>query len=275
MVSECPEATCHWRRKTDLPAVTNDNIILQELFDSSQALQAYYERDRFRLKFAGAEASLIPPDIVLGLSDWLKASSSTSSLLWLCADQATFSQDQENPMSMIAAKLIDIVAGVNLPSGGKLYFASYFCRLQRKEPLREGNPSKEAQAAVALLYAIIAQLFDIMRQISASDPGVRFEDALCLTPEDILELDGSLRTWDRGMEVLDALAKLMPSGTLCVIDALHWLDSRGTEAQLRRLIGVLRSSSMLKVLFTTSGRCAALAKEMTRGEIRSVACDLF
>ncbi|KAH6695532.1 hypothetical protein F5X68DRAFT_198546 [Plectosphaerella plurivora] len=177
-------------------------------------------------------------------------------------------------MTMIAAKVMDVVAEVSLPGGGKLYYASYFCRLQRKEQLREGNATKEAQAAVSLLYAIIAQLFEIMRQISALDADVRFEDALGLTPENILGLDGSMHTWERGMEVLDAVVKVMPAGTLCLIDALHWLDNRGTEAQLRNLIAVLRSSKM-KVLFTTSGRCAALAKEMTRGEIKSVDCDRF
>lgn len=254
--------------------MTESDAELQALLDASQSLQAFYERDRFRLKPVGAEASIIPPDEVMSLSNWLKTPSSTSSFLWLRADEANLSQDRENPLSMIAAKLIDAVRRASLVGGGKLYLVSYFCRTRRGEILREGNPNKQAQKAVSLTYAVLTQLLDIIRQMSALDAEMRFGNALGLEPENILALDGSMRTWEQAMELLKGVVLLVPPGTLCVIDALHCLDHRETESYLRQLVCILRSSTM-KVLFTTSGRCAALAKEMTRGEIKSVDHELF
>lgn len=258
---------------TDNGIVVSDDVNLQPLLDSGACLQAFYDKDRFRLKPAGAEASIIPQSILSSISKWLETTSD-SSFLWLRAHETISSHDQANPMSMIAAKLLNTVAKVRLSSGETLYFVSYFCRIRRQESLREGNPTKQAQETVALAYAILAQLLEIIRRVSASSPGLKLGDGLGISPEDILVLDGSMNTWEQAMELLEKATKAIPAGTLCVIDALHSLSLRETEKQLQQLAVILRSSQM-KVLFTTSGRCTALTKEVARGEIKTVEHDLF
>lgn len=199
--------------------------------------------------------------MVQRLIGWLQDDAGGTSLLWI-QGPTTLSEDQENPTSMLAAKFIQMSAEIKSRNGKPIPSISYFSNISRKKP-RDGNSSREAQGAVALIYALLQQLLTDMDLPQMTDARVNY--AIDQIRNKISELDGTTRTWNQALSALTTAVELSAPGMLCVIDGMHWLDSRDTEKLLCELVQCLRKSGF-KVLFTTSARCAALSKEISREE---------
>lgn len=96
---------------------------------------------------------MVNPKTLARLSEWSTASSS-SQVLWLEGPHIE-ADDFENPVTMMAAKFVDLADRSRVP------VMSYFCQLSRHEQLRPGN-TREMQAMTALLYALLRQMVELL-----------------------------------------------------------------------------------------------------------------
>lgn len=172
-------------------------------------------------------------------------------MLWLEGPTVDL-DDFENPLTGAAAKFVQL-AEVN-----HFTVVSYFCKLRRQSP---GQGEPEEQAAISLLYAILRQM------IEALPP--RLETMLDFSEQRFLDLDGTLGTWSQAIALLRDTLSMVSGIVFCVIDGLHWLDSRSTDRPLAQLLQVLRKDSM-RVLFTTSGRSGCLLGDLSRSDIHTL-----
>ncbi|KAF9891837.1 hypothetical protein FE257_003322 [Aspergillus nanangensis] len=218
---------------------------LEKVSFNSKNLEDSFHRDRLRLLVDPTEPVLVNQDTLVALSEW--SASTDRRALWLEGPSIEV-DDVDNPMSMLAARIIDIAEQSQVP------VISYFCELRRGETLRPGE-TRETQAMIGLLYALIRQLVELLLP--------RFETQVDLSEPRFKRLDGTLKSWADAMAIFRDLLPLGPNKVFCVIDGLHWLDDRDTEKYLHELAGVFQEEQHLKVLFTTTGRSACLLKEIS------------
>ncbi|KAF4954069.1 hypothetical protein FSARC_12236 [Fusarium sarcochroum] len=237
---------------------TEDSVNLDQAI---QTLEKFFDTNRVKLSPEGFRLDLVTPQMAQRLVEWLQDEVEGTSLLWL-QGPTNLSEDQENPMSMLAAKFIEMSAEIKMRDGKPMPLISYFCNISRKKP-RDGNRSREAQGAVALLYTLLQQLLIAINQSQLTNSVG--QDILGQVQREISDLDGTTQTWDQALSALTTAVQLVVPGILCVIDGMHWLDARDTEKVLDELVQCLRKTGF-KVLFTTSARCGALSKEIVREE---------
>ncbi|KAF6794597.1 phytanoyl- dioxygenase family protein [Colletotrichum sojae] len=219
-------------------------VIIQD----SCHLEDYFHRDRVRFPADAFDPVMVQPEYFRPISDWAK--SPPPRLLWF-EGPALEADDFDNPLSMMAATTIALAAQTKLP------IISYFCELRRGERVRPGNDTREAQAALSLIYALIRQLMELL--------ALEFHSDVDLSRHRLESLDGSLGTWSAAISLLVDLGGLMPGPILCVIDGYHHLGDRSTDRYLSDLLKVLRGSKWKVLLFTT-GRSAVLREEVLRSE---------
>lgn len=171
-------------------------------------------------------------------------------MLWLDGP-STEGPDSDNPLMLLAGKII------NATDENHLNIISYFCEIPR---YADRAVSREIQALVALLYALIRQLIELLPP--------RFSSIVDFSEERFLGLEGTLESWEEALHVFRDLLELVPGSVLfCVIDGLHVLDYKTIEKPLALLLGQLRhTNNKLRVLFTTSGRSYCLGREMKFNE---------
>ena len=164
--------------------------------------------------------------------------------------------------SLIAAKYATSTSQAKIP------VISYFCELSRMG-LQEGT-TPEAQALVALTYALIRQLVELLPSVLGSGTG--------LQQRDFETLDGSLYTFGSAVAILKSLLDLSPPVLFCVIDGIEQLDDQSTRACLTDFVNALRghdtrhqsltaSKRTLKILFTTAGRSRCLLNNLSEDEV--------
>nr|XP_036574813.1 phytanoyl- dioxygenase family protein [Colletotrichum truncatum]KAF6781287.1 phytanoyl- dioxygenase family protein [Colletotrichum truncatum] len=226
---------------------TSDGIIMISLH-----LEDFFHRDRVRLSGDELSPVMIQPEAYRYISDWVSASA--PKILWIEGEPLE-ADDLDNPVTMMAARIAGIAEKTKVP------VISYFCELRRGEKLRPGNDSKETQAMLSLVYALIRQLIELLPPV--------LETSADLTESRFQSLDGSLATWSSATSILAELIALMPGPVFCIIDAFHWLNDRSTGNYLSDLLRVLRGNNMKVLLFTT-GRSVALRDELLRSETFSL-----
>ncbi|KAH6977601.1 hypothetical protein BKA56DRAFT_588497 [Ilyonectria sp. MPI-CAGE-AT-0026] len=226
-----------------------------------QTLDMSFNKERVKLTAEGFHASSISPQMLQRLIEWLQDETEPSTFIWL-KGLTTLAEDHDNAMSMLAAKFIEMSGEIKLRSGKPMPLISYFCSISRQSP-REGNPTREAEGAVALVYALLRQLFTEIYCSNSRDS--EMQAFLSKLEYRISSLDGTIRTWDEALSALSGAAELVPVGMLSVIDGIHWLDGRDTEKLLCGLLQCLRKSK-LKVMFTTSAMSGVLLEELTPEE---------
>ncbi|KAF5008483.1 hypothetical protein FDECE_5242 [Fusarium decemcellulare] len=243
--------------------VTNEGSIHSEnmLEKAYQTLDMSFDKQRVKLAAEGFHASETSPRMLQSLVDWLEDETEPSTFIWL-QGPTTWAEDHENPTSMLAAKFTEMAGEIKLSSGNPMPLISYFCSTSRRSP-REGNPTREAEGVVALIYALLRQLLDVIYNSSSREPEV--QASLSQLEYQTSNLDGSMRTWNEALSALSGAVGIVPMGMLTVIDGLHWLDGRETEESLRGLVKCLRRGN-LRVMFTTSGRSGVLLEELTPEE---------
>ncbi|KAI1124220.1 hypothetical protein F5Y10DRAFT_250067 [Nemania abortiva] len=230
-----------------LTSWTSEDIIL-----NSKHLEDFFHRDRVWLEDNGLGPTGISSDSIKRLSEWMKTPASP--FLWLEGPQID-AEDIDNPITVLANRIIQIAEEAKIPT------VSYCCELRRGEPLRAGNDSREAQASVSLVCALIRQMVELLLP--------RFHAGVDLSEGRFRILDGCILSWSELMCVYRDLLPLMPDTLLCVIDGLHWLDDRSTAGCLEELVQAMRGTKM-RVLFTTTGRSACLRQQLHTNETHRV-----
>ncbi|KAJ3546080.1 hypothetical protein NM208_g2190 [Fusarium decemcellulare] len=243
--------------------VTNESSIHSEnmLEKSYQTLDMSFDKQRVKLTAEGFHASEASPRMLQSLVDWLEDETEPSTFIWL-QGPTSWAEDHENPTSMLAAKFIEMAGEIKLSSGNSMPLISYFCSTSRRSP-REGNPTREAEGVIALIYALLRQLLAELYSSSSREP--EMQASLSQLEYQTSNLDGTMRTWNEALSALSGAVSIVPMGMLTVIDGLHWLDGREAEESLRGLVKCLRRGN-LRVMFTTSGRSGVLLEELTPEE---------
>lgn len=220
----------------------------ESVFLNSSELEDFFQRTRVRVGREDFNPIMISPDTASRLGIWTEAPA--PQVLWLSGPY-TQADTFDNPMSTLAAKIISLAARNGLP------LVTYFCELRRREPLRPGNSTKESQAMITLLYAIVRQVVELLPPL--------FEADVDLSKTRFHQLDGTIRSWEHALSMFRDLLSLIPRTAVCIIDGIQWLDDRSTKTNLKELVQVLRSEK-LKVLFTTAGSSRCLLAELSSSE---------
>lgn len=156
----------------------------------------------------------------------------------------------------------------------RLPVISHFCSLPTQEV--EGLTPQE-QGFIALTYSLIRQLIDCLPPVVDSDA------VLDLGAERFRQLDGQLGSWKAALSLIDTLVHFAPPLLVCVIDGLDVIIDTSTDAPIRELVRVLLThthqailtmpdgtrspGALLKVLFTVTGRPAALVETMSENHL--------
>lgn len=219
---------------------------------TSKGLEDTFHRERVRLPVDATEPIMLNQEALVGLSEW--AESGAQPALWLSGPNID-ADDLDNPISVLAARIIDLAARSQVP------VISYFCELRRNERLRAGNPTIEVQALLSLVYALTRQLVELLLP--------QFDAAVDLSETRFSRLDGTAASWAEAVAVFRDLIRLSSDRVLCVIDGFHWLDDRSTDVYLGKFLGLLREGK-LRVVLTTTGRSACLRDEVSGLEMVEV-----
>ncbi|KAI0551807.1 hypothetical protein F4679DRAFT_124737 [Xylaria curta] len=221
----------------------------EEILLNSKHLEDFFHRDRVRLEDDRFGPTGVSADAVRRLSDWMK----DPALLFLWLEGPQIDADGiDNPISVLTNRVIQLAEQARVPT------ISYCCELRRGEPLRAGNDSREAQASISLICALIRQMTELLL------PALRTE--VDLSEGRFRDLDGCILSWSESVRVFRDLIPLMPDTILCVIDGVHWLDNRSTDGCLEELVQAMRGTK-LRVLFTTTGRSACLRQQLYTSEM--------
>jgi len=236
----------------DPPFITSTRVINQltahDVSVNSRSLEDFFSHIRVRVPCDSSSFVIVDPEMLFHPNQWSEAGIS-SPVLWLDGPPSE-TEDFNNPLTMIAAKFVDVASRSNIP------IISYFCQLSRENPTAHGH-TMETRALIALLYALVRQMVELLL------PGL--ETTVDLSESRFRQLDGSLETWDDALSIFKDLTELIPEGVLCVIDGLHWMDDRSTDKYLMDLVQKLRTGRM-KVIFVTTGRSACLREQLSRVE---------
>ncbi|KAI3321962.1 hypothetical protein HD806DRAFT_502412 [Xylariaceae sp. AK1471] len=220
----------------------------EEVLLNSKELEAFFHRDRVRLCADPSRPISVTPEAFRQLSEWMKNQSSR--LLWLEGPPVN-ADDFENPITMLANRVIELAEEAGVP------VISYCCELRRREPLRAGNTSREAQASVSMAYALVRQMIELLIP--------RFESRADLSEARFRQLDGTILNWLGVVHILRDILPLMPDTLLCVIDGFHWLDDQSTVVYLEEFVRAMRGTKM-RVLYTTTGRSSCLSRQLQMHE---------
>ncbi|KAG8157862.1 hypothetical protein KVR01_012134 [Diaporthe batatas] len=233
------------------PTAFLENPGVRELFDDietrSASLEDHFCRDQVRPRLESDQPLPFEPDVILRVKEW--SQDTASSLLWLSGPFIEVT-DSSNPLTLLASRVID------LADEHHLNVISYFCHIRHTN----GTISREEQSLVALLYALIRQLVELLPP--------RFDSERDLSKERFSRLGGTIASWEESLDVMEDILSLVPgTAVFCIIDGLDVLDHRSIRRPLTLLLGRIRQSSpKLKVLFTTSGRCYCLGQEIKAHE---------
>ncbi|KAI5926622.1 hypothetical protein F4810DRAFT_707160 [Camillea tinctor] len=220
----------------------------EDVLLNSQHLEDFFYRDRVRLQIDPSGLVNVTPETLRRLGDWMKDDSSR--FLWL-EGTPTETDDADNPITMIANHVVELAEQTGIP------VISYCCELRRRERLRGGNETREAQACVSLMCGLLRQMAELLLP--------RFETQADFSSSRLKLIDGSIMCWSEMLHLFHDLLPLMPDVLLCVIDGFQWIDDRSTSNYLEEFIEAMRGTK-LRVLLTTTGRSACLRKQLQAAE---------
>lgn len=163
---------------------------------------------------------------------------------------------------------------ISLAREARVPVVSYFCRLSNQAPT--GSRTREAEELIALQYAIIRQLIDLLpAEFACSSPA--FHEAR------FSSLDGTLQTWEQATTLFVDVARCVNLPLLLfVIDGLNLVDDdfeHSTDREVGRLVACFKdlagsgknSQCIVKVLFTTAGLSGMLCRGLDEKD--QITCD--
>ncbi|KAI1502349.1 hypothetical protein F5X99DRAFT_379172 [Biscogniauxia marginata] len=220
----------------------------EEVLLNSRHLEDFFYRDRVRLHIDPLSPTTVAPEAMRRLSEWMKYDSSR--FLWLDGPP-TEADDFDNPITVLANQVVELAEQARIP------VLSYCCELRRGERLRSSNDTREAQASVSLVCALLRQMTELLLP--------KFETEVDLSASRLRLIDGSILCWSEILRLFRDLLPLMPDTLLCVIDGFQWIDDRSTSRYLEEFIQTMRGSK-LRLLLTTTGRSPCLRKQLEPAE---------
>jgi hypothetical protein len=233
-----------------------------ELQSASKHLQAYFDNND---QIADVEPDVkvaAEGSVILSLQQW--ATSLRSQALAVGGSPTV----SPSPVALTSACYASFARQARLP------VISHFCSLPTQEAQ---GLTPQGQGFIALTYSLIRQLIDCLPPVVDSDA------VLDLGAERFRQLDGKLGSWKAALSLIDTLVHFAPPLLVCVIDGLDVIIDTSTDAPIRELVRVLLThthqailtmpdgtrspGALLKVLFTVTGRPAALVETMSENHL--------
>lgn len=186
--------------------------------------------------------------VVFALEDWLQAEQ--SKLLYL-----------ESPSYITAAAMrIVISAGSMNPP---MLCASFFCRAQELDEELEVQ-TREVDPLLGLVCSLIYQILRVLPPLT--------EQTLITSKERFTDVDSTLPSCERALELLKDTLNLAPALMLIVIDGLLAFEDEH-EDELKNLLDVLRKQmkvegKVLKVLLTTDRMLFSIIGDLEADEMK-------
>lgn len=196
--------------------------------------------------------SMLPRETLEKLQNWIRVTS--SAFLWV---QGPVSVSMEQQLSLAAIRIRDLVLNAGIPCIAFSPKSRY--DFQQTNP-SSGVPKRET-ILTALLYSMVGQLVRLLPP--------EFVPIGKITQRVFEDLDGSVESLPVALDLIALLLGHTPPTLVVIIDKLHLADSPATRPYLIKFVELFRdlgSRQMLKVLFTTAGSCAVLAKMIKKAE---------
>ncbi|KAI0437533.1 hypothetical protein F4803DRAFT_538430 [Xylaria telfairii] len=184
-----------------------------------------------------------------------------SQILYVCR---RYLGETSDPLQMSAAVYISLARKAEIP------VISYFCRLSHDEP--PSGRTRETIELSALICSMIRQLVNIL-------PGQLAPGAPIFSLQQLSGIDGTLRTWEEALSVLQDLVVCVRLPLLLfVLDSLSLLewDFDGViGSKLKTLVSCLKNmvetskkeGRIVKVLLTTAGLSGVLCQELNEEDV--------
>jgi hypothetical protein len=240
---------------TTLPG-SRHKISRAELQFASRDLQDYFDNSEQMISVDPTTETYAEGKDIVPLREW--TASLQSQLICIVGAQII---SIPSPTSLISAYYANNAREAKLP------VISHFCSLPRDRP--PDGSTREAHALISLGYSLIRQLLEVIPPVIDCDSGCE------PGPDQLRLLDGTLKSWNEVVSLLDRLLSFAPSILFCIIDGIEWLDDRSTDKHIKALANVLQNhvsksrptsrvgakmppERLFKVLFTTAGRSKAL-----------------
>ena len=118
-----------------------------------ETLERFFDSQRIKVIPEGFHNESIPDQMLERVEDWLECDAKESAFIWL-QGPPKLAEDHQNSTSLLAATLTELGWEYTLTHEGSMPLVSYFCSITSQGP-REGNPSKEAEGVVSLVYALL------------------------------------------------------------------------------------------------------------------------
>ncbi|KAI8722794.1 hypothetical protein NCS52_00424300 [Fusarium sp. LHS14.1] len=221
--------------------------------NAMKTLEGFFDGQRIRLSFERYRYASIPFPLARRGKALMKRIDDELASLWL-QWIPSLAEDPQNNVSILAAEHVEMAHGTSIP------LISYFCSISSQDP-REGNPSKEVEGVVSLVYALLHQTLGEIHVLPPQDAAG--QSRLNALEQRISGLDGTARTLNEALSAFSESTQILGPYYICIIDGLHLLEGPGTYDQLCELVRILRKS-VWKLLFTTSAGSGVLSQEMDR-----------
>lgn len=188
--------------------------------------------------------------IVVALDEWLQADD--SKLLYL---------QSSSYVTAAAMRIVLSAGGIDPP----IPCASFFCKAQEFDDESEVQ-TREVDPLLGLVYSLIYQILRALPPLT--------EQTLITSKNRFTDLDSTLSSWDRALELLKDTLDLTPALMITVLDGLLAFEE-GHEDEMRDLIDVLHKQmdvkgKVLKVLLTTDLMLHSIMDDLEAQEIRIV-----
>ena len=220
------------------------NCSIEDIQESLQSLEEFIVGESGSSFASRCTPAFAGNDVVHKLQEWSNAEE--SQLLWLAGDGEP---SIPSTLSAAAGSVIISATKLNIP------VISHICSLENRS---ERGLSSQESGLIGLLYSMISQM---LIQVPKNVQGL-----IDMSVKRLSQLDGTMETWDVALGLLADLLSVAPPLLLCIIDGLDVLDSGQTAAKCVDILSLFwepfASSSMLKVLLTTSGLSGAMFREV-------------
>jgi hypothetical protein len=229
----------------------------EEYLVASRSLEPHFSREQIRLSLEFPKV-LVSNQMLYRLRDFVNDAKKP---LLALAGPNVVDPHGFGTMTKIAANFISHATEVNIP------VISWFCELPA-DSSKIVQPTGEERSLIALTYALIRQLIELLPSAPSEPINVDIDD--------IVMLEGTLKTMDVALVLLKDLVEQVDSMLFTVLDGLQWLDDQHTSPYLGDLILTLLSASainqqrseqmfpLVRVLLTTTGRSYTLLDILER-----------
>lgn len=242
----------HGSRRTDSEQDVDEQFVSRyELLRMAKALEFHIEdnrQDSMQSAAIGCEME-IPHEVMFEFQKWIQMP--RSKVLWT---QGLPSPAYTSAISLLARQVCDIGLNLSIPC------ISVF--LKRKSSSIDQTKDHEAHrkaACIALLYSLVSQLIQLLPHHFDADPNGG------LGIDQFKSLDGSLKSANTALQMIDNLFDNATPVLMCVIDGIEWAESPATLPYLGVLLKIFRlqqNERMFKISFTTQTTSLVLQQSL-------------